>query len=86
MDDPNVHKMTGEQFNMVTPENEMKWDVCEPERGAYNYGYADIILSYAQQNNMKVRGHALIYDDHIPNWLNSLNKSSLHSAMVSRIK
>ncbi len=31
------------QFNAVTPENEMKWEVIEPQRGVFNWTGADIV-------------------------------------------
>src|SRR6478609_9339172 len=36
------------EFNMVTPENEMKWDATEPTQGSFSYGSADQIVSHAQ--------------------------------------
>lgn len=86
INDPHIHQMTGEQFNMVTPENEMKWAYCEPQRGVHTYGSGDAIVAYAQQHNMKVRGHTLVWHQQFPDWLNSLDKASLHAAMVNRIK
>ncbi|MFE3525060.1 endo-1,4-beta-xylanase, partial [Streptomyces sp. NPDC059161] len=32
------------EFNMITPENEMKWDTTEPSRGNFNFGPADQIV------------------------------------------
>lgn len=86
MSESHVHQMTGQEFNMVTAENEMKWSSCEPSQGTYTYGPGDSIAAYAQQHNMKIRGHTLIWHAQIPGWLNSLNKTALHTAMENRIK
>jgi endo-1,4-beta-xylanase len=32
-----------EQFNGYTPENEMKWEVIEPEQGVFNWTGGDIV-------------------------------------------
>ena len=50
-----IHK---QQFNIVVAENEMKFDATEPQEGRFNYGNGDKMVKYAQQNGMRVRGHA----------------------------
>ena len=47
------------EFNMVTAENEMKWDATEPSQGPFTYASGDQIVSHAQANGQRVRGHAL---------------------------
>lgn len=86
MNESHMNQMTGQEFNMVTPENEMKWSSCEPQRGTHTYGPGDAIVAYAQQHSMRVRGHTLIWHAQYPGWLNSLDKNSLHTAMENRIK
>ena len=51
-----IHK---QQFNIVVAENEMKFDATEPQEGRFNYNNGDKMVRYAQQNGMRVRGHAL---------------------------
>lgn len=86
MNDPHISNITGKMFNLVTCENEMKWEVTEPQRGKHVYDGADAIVQYAQKHNMKIRGHNLVWHKQIPNWLNSLSKTELRAAMQSRIK
>lgn len=86
MNDTQVNKMTGEMFNLLTCENEMKWEVSEPHQGKPNYARADAIVQYAQQHNMKLRGHTLVWYKQAPQWVNHLNKTDLHAAMITRIK
>ena len=31
------------QFNQYTPENEMKWEIIEPQRGVYNWTGGDAV-------------------------------------------
>lgn len=86
INDTHVQALTGKMFNLVTPENEMKWVINEPVQGKVTYERADAIVQYAQKNNMKVRAHNLIWHKQIPDWLNKLNKTALHNAMLKRIK
>lgn len=64
----------------------MKWEVTEKVRGIKNYTSADYIVKLAFANNMKVRGHNLLWHRMLPGWLNGLSKEELKEAMISRIK
>lgn len=56
-------------FNSVTAENEMKWSSLQPTEGTFNFTIADKIVSFAQANGMKVRGHCLLWHNQIPSWI-----------------
>ena len=51
-----IHKT---QFNAVVAENEMKFDATEPNENTFSYDKGDKMVKYAQENGMRVRGHAL---------------------------
>ncbi|WP_411992470.1 endo-1,4-beta-xylanase [Agarivorans sp. DSG3-1] len=57
------------EFNQLTPENEMKWGYLQPERGKFTFDKADQLIDFAQENNMTVRGHALVWHIQNPAWL-----------------
>lgn len=86
MNESHVYNWTGQMFNKLTCENEMKWEVYEPERGKINHEPADLIVAYAEKNKMKIRGHTLVWHQQLPPWVNTLNKTELHTVMVTRIK
>ena len=73
------------QFDMVTPGNEMKWDTTEPSNGTYNFAPGDAIVSYAQANGMRVRGHNLVWHSQLPSWVSSLPTAQVQAAMESHI-
>jgi endo-1,4-beta-xylanase len=56
-------------YRSLTPENEMKMDTVEPERGRFDFGPGDRIVAFAQANGMRVRGHALVWGQQLPRWL-----------------
>jgi endo-1,4-beta-xylanase len=73
------------EFNMVTPENEMKWDAIEPSQGSFSYTSADQIVSHATAAGQRVRGHTLAWHSQQPSWVASLSGTALRSAMVNHI-
>jgi endo-1,4-beta-xylanase len=73
------------QFDGVTPGNEMKWQTTEPSQGSFNFGPADQIVSFAQQHNMKIRGHTLVWYSQLANWVNSVPSSQILSVMNNHI-
>ncbi|WP_344140440.1 endo-1,4-beta-xylanase, partial [Luedemannella flava] len=73
------------EFNMVTAENEMKWDATEPSRGNFTYTNGDRILNQALGNGSRVRGHALLWHAQMPGWAQGLSGSTLRSAMINHV-
>jgi len=58
-----------EQFNTIVPENEMKFETIHPEPDVYNFEPADEIASFAEENNLFLRGHTLVWEQQLPQWL-----------------
>ena len=64
------------QFNMMVCENEMKMDALQPSKGSFSFGSADNLVSLAQQNDMAIRGHCLVWHSQVPGWLSSDGKKN----------
>jgi endo-1,4-beta-xylanase len=45
LSDPTLSQITSEQFSVLTPGNEMKWQVVEPEQGNFNWTGADNLVN-----------------------------------------
>src|SRR5690349_1140286 len=73
------------EFNMVTPENEMKIDATEPNQNQFSFGAADQIYNWATSHGMKVRGHTLAWHSQQPGWMQQLSGSALRNAMINHI-
>jgi endo-1,4-beta-xylanase len=57
------------EFNMVEPEDVMKWWVVRRNSGAFDFREGDEVVRFAQVHSMKVRGHCLVWDHNNPAWL-----------------
>ncbi len=59
------------EFSNVTPENVMKWQLIEPERGQLDFAAADELVDFARAHRQQVHGHTLVWHNQLPNWLTS---------------
>ena len=60
-----------EQFNQISPENDLKWALIQPREGAdgYDFGPADAFVNFGLTNNMYVVGHTLVWHSQTPQWV-----------------
>jgi endo-1,4-beta-xylanase len=77
-----------QHFNSVTPENEMKFESLQGTEGRFTYDAADRIVAFAQQNAMKIRGHALVWHTQNPAWLfaNGSGGSVSRETLLTRMR
>lgn len=73
--DKEYKELLAKEFNMVTPENAMKWWALQADQGVFTFDDADYIVSFAKDNNLAIRGHTLIWDKKLPKWLTEANLS-----------
>ena len=59
------------EFNMVEPENMMKWSAIRPDRSIFNFKSGDQVVDFAKAHAMKVRGHCLLWHKYNPAWLSN---------------
>jgi endo-1,4-beta-xylanase len=74
-DDSQYAETLRREFNLVTTETELKMDVLRPNRDTYDFSHADTIIEFAEANEMRVRGHTLVWHDALPGWLTGGNFS-----------
>ena len=56
------------QFNTMTAENIMKAGPINPQPGIYHFGPADRFVAFAEQHDMFIIGHTLIWHNQTPDW------------------
>ena len=57
------------EFNTITIENSMKFSYIHPEIETYDFKKSDEIVQFALNNNLKIRGHTLVWHKQLPNWI-----------------
>lgn len=60
-----------EQFNQISPENDLKWEMIHPQPGpdGYNFGPADAYVNFGLSNHMYIVGHTLVWHGQTPSWV-----------------
>jgi endo-1,4-beta-xylanase len=63
--------LTKEQFNQISPENDLKWASIHPREGAdgYDFGPADAYVDFGLKNHMYIVGHTLVWHGQTPAWV-----------------
>ena len=63
--------LTRAQYNQITAENDMKWQLIHPREGAdgFDFGPADAFVRFGQSNRMELVGHTLVWHSQTPNWV-----------------
>ena len=70
------------EFNMLEPEDALKWEVVHPARQSFDFSQADQIVEFATQHGMKVRGHTLVWHHQNPKWLTEGKFTSAELAQI----
>ncbi len=55
-------------FDSLTPGNSMKPDATQPTQGNFQFGRGDQIVDFAQEYDMEVHGHTLVWHSQTPAW------------------
>lgn len=64
-------------FNTITPENDMKWEEIHPEENVYNFDVADTYVALGETNKMNTVGHTLIWHSQLAPWMHKVDDSTV---------
>ncbi len=75
-------------FSVLVAENAMKWYALEAEQGPHQFAKADAVLRFAEQNNLALRGHCLLWSKERwqQDWVKALNAEELRAALSEHFK
>lgn len=76
------------EFSSITPENAMKMEAIHPRKDYYFWRDADSIVKFAENHNLKIRGHNLCWHEQVPNWIFTDKSGQLVSkeVLLKRLK
>lgn len=58
-----------QQFNSISPENVLKWEVVHPRPDIYDFRLADKYVEFGLKNHMFIVGHNLCWHSQTPDWV-----------------
>ncbi len=82
LSEPAYASTLAREFNMLEPEDALKWEVVHPTRLSYDFSQGDQIVGFAMRHGMKVRGHTLVWHRQNPKWLTEGNYRSAELAEI----
>jgi endo-1,4-beta-xylanase len=80
------------QFNSISPENVLKWEVVHPRPDVYDFTLADKYVEFGLKNHMFIVGHNLCWHSQTPAWVfkddkgNPLTRDALLQRLHDHIK
>ena len=87
LDDLRFAAVLAEQFNSLSPENELKWSLLHPTEGNFNWETIDRLIDFSKANDMVVKGHGLISSCCNPNYLlNITDPTAFRAAMTAHFE
>lgn len=87
MTDDRYRNVLAREFNMITTELDLKPQNVQPLPGVFAFAEGDALIEFAQNNQIKVRGHCLVWHEALPQWMwdivkTTKNKADLRARMI----
>jgi len=84
--DETYRRVLGEQYSILVGENCMKFGPTQPKPDVYYFNDADGLVTFAEANGMKVRGHNFIWHEYLPEWFTgTVTKENAKKILVDHI-
>jgi endo-1,4-beta-xylanase len=85
-EDEGFRKLLADQYNILVPENCLKWNMLRPTADTYNFADPDSLVAFAEAHGMKVRGHNFVWHEALPGWFTgTVNKDNARKFLVDHI-
>jgi endo-1,4-beta-xylanase len=76
------------EFDSISPENILKWEIVHPQPGKYDFTESDKYVAYGVAHQMKIIGHVLVWHEQTPKWVfeDANGKPLTREALLARMK
>jgi endo-1,4-beta-xylanase len=71
---------------LLTSELEFKMGVMRPNAGTIDFAPADRLIQFANENGLGLRGHTLIWNDYLPDWIHDLGPGEVEHLLEAHIE
>lgn len=90
LSEPSYSSSLAREYNLIEAEDAMKWRMLRPNAATFDFQQGDELVRFAQANQMKVRGHCLVWGRDNPEWLakggfSSRQLSTLLNEHITRV-
>lgn len=74
------------EYNTITPENIMKWEVINPEPGVFDWEEPDNYVQFGEDNDMFIVGHTLVWHSQLSDYVKEItDPEQMRAAMKTHI-
>lgn len=70
--DPEAKKFIAKNFNLIVPENTMKWANLRPTKKFWNWSDLDHMVEFAEENRIAMKGHTFVWHQQNPPYVSGL--------------
>ena len=67
--EPGTLALVEKHFDVITPENSMKWERIHPEPSTYDFLASDELVNFSKKNKIGIVGHTLVWHAQTPDWV-----------------
>src|SRR5208282_6032474 len=86
LDDKQYVEVLVRNFTQITPEWEMKWGPIHPKPDVWDFKRCDRLVEFAAENQLKIKGHCLLWHESLPDYVKDLPAEALRSAVGEHIR
>src|SRR5690606_21637605 len=68
-DDVKTKRLIKDNFNSLSPENGLKWQLVHPEPDRYDFTFGDEYVALGEEMGALTIGHCLVWHQQVPRWV-----------------
>ncbi len=81
--DPGTKKFIARNFNLIVPENTMKWKLLRPTKAFWNWSDMDKLVDFAEENGIAMKGHTFVWHQQNPPYVDGLKNRDEAAALLT---